>query len=100
MWFAGQARRGPDAGRPKALRPGFHLERGQRVGLFGGSFNPPHSGHAHVARTAMAHLDLDRVLWLEGGRLHLDGPAAEVLDAFSGAMIRAGEADADTDIPG
>jgi len=43
---------------------------------------------------------MDRVLWLEGGRLHLDGPAAEVLDAFSGAMIRAGEADADTDIPG
>ena len=64
MWFAGQARRGPEAGRPKALRTGFHLERGQRVGLFGGSFNPPHSGHAHVARTAMARLDLDRVLWL------------------------------------
>ena len=64
MWFAGQARRGPEAGRPKALRPGFHLEPGQRVGLFGGSFNPAHTGHAHVARTAMARLDLDRVIWL------------------------------------
>jgi biotin transport system ATP-binding protein len=42
---------------------------------------------------------MDRVLWLEGGRLHMDG-GAEVLAAFSGAMIKAGEADADTDIPG
>jgi biotin transport system ATP-binding protein len=43
---------------------------------------------------------MDRVLWLEGGRLHMDGPAAEVLEAFSDEMIRAGGADADTDIPG
>ena len=43
---------------------------------------------------------MDRVLWLEGGQLHLDGPAAEVLAAFSKAMDRAGERDADIDIPG
>ena len=35
-----------------------------RVGLFGGSFNPAHDGHAHVAETALMRLDLDRVLWL------------------------------------
>ncbi len=35
-----------------------------RVGLFGGSFNPAHGGHAHVARTSMARLELDRVWWL------------------------------------
>lgn len=35
-----------------------------RVGLFGGSFNPAHEGHAHVAETAMARLRLDRVIWL------------------------------------
>lgn len=35
-----------------------------RVGLFGGSFNPAHEGHAHVAQTAMARLGLDRVIWL------------------------------------
>ena len=34
------------------------------VGLFGGSFNPPHPGHALVARTALARLGLDRVIWL------------------------------------
>jgi len=35
-----------------------------RVGLFGGSFNPAHEGHAHVAETALRRLDLDRVIWL------------------------------------
>jgi nicotinate-nucleotide adenylyltransferase len=35
-----------------------------RVGLYGGSFNPVHEGHAHVAETAMGRLGLDRVIWL------------------------------------
>jgi nicotinate-nucleotide adenylyltransferase len=34
------------------------------VGLYGGSFNPAHPGHAHVARTALRRLGLDRVIWL------------------------------------
>jgi nicotinate-nucleotide adenylyltransferase len=35
-----------------------------RVGLFGGSFNPAHEGHAHVAETALRRLELDKVIWL------------------------------------
>lgn len=35
-----------------------------RVGLYGGSFNPAHDGHAHVAETALKRLALDRVIWL------------------------------------
>jgi nicotinate-nucleotide adenylyltransferase len=35
-----------------------------RVGLYGGSFNPAHEGHAHVAETAKRRLNLDRVIWL------------------------------------
>ncbi len=38
--------------------------RGQRIGLFGGSFNPPHKGHRHVALTALRRLSLDAVWWL------------------------------------
>ncbi len=37
---------------------------GQKIGLFGGSFNPPHSGHRHVALTALKRLQLDAVWWL------------------------------------
>ena len=50
--------------RPGALRDGLSLAPGQRVGLFGGSFNPAHDGHAHVAETALRRLGLDRVIWL------------------------------------
>jgi len=34
------------------------------VGLFGGSFDPAHEGHAHVAETALKRLGLDKVWWL------------------------------------
>ncbi len=37
---------------------------GARIGLFGGSFDPPHQGHLHVARTAKRSLGLDQVWWL------------------------------------
>jgi nicotinate-nucleotide adenylyltransferase len=37
---------------------------GMRIGLFGGSFDPPHEGHMHVARVALRRLALHRVWWL------------------------------------
>jgi nicotinate-nucleotide adenylyltransferase len=37
---------------------------GMKVGLFGGSFDPAHEGHAHVAETALKRLKLDKVWWL------------------------------------
>jgi len=46
------------------LRGRFFLADGMKVGLFGGSFNPAHDGHAHVAETARKRLGLDRVIWL------------------------------------
>lgn len=63
FFHAGPAPRafGPRRG---GLRDGLDLAPGMAVGLFGGSFNPAHDGHAHVAETAMRRLGLDRVVWL------------------------------------
>jgi nicotinate-nucleotide adenylyltransferase len=37
---------------------------GQRVGLFGGTFDPPHEAHLAASLLAMKRLALDRVWWL------------------------------------
>lgn len=34
----------------------------QRIGVFGGTFDPPHRGHSAVARAARQHLGLDQVV--------------------------------------
>ena len=38
-------------------------ERHERVGLFGGTFDPPHVGHLILASEAKSQLGLTRVLW-------------------------------------
>lgn len=50
---------------------------GQTIGLFGGSFDPPHAGHVHVSREALKRFGLDRVWWLvsPGNPLKATGPA-------------------------
>ena len=37
---------------------------GMRVGLFGGTFDPPHDAHLGACLSALKRLDLDRVWWL------------------------------------
>ncbi|WP_125255162.1 nicotinate-nucleotide adenylyltransferase [Brevundimonas fluminis] len=73
--------------RPGALRDGLHLEPGMRVGLFGGSFNPAHDGHAHVAETALTRLGLDRVIWLVSPQNPLKDPkqSASLADRMASA---------------
>lgn len=40
---------------------------GRRVGVFGGTFDPPHLGHSIVAAEVMEALELDRLLWVPAG---------------------------------
>ncbi|MGH6813018.1 MAG: nicotinate-nucleotide adenylyltransferase [Methylocella sp.] len=47
---------------PSAKTPPF--VPGLRVGLFGGSFNPPHEGHREASLLALRRLQLHRVWWL------------------------------------
>ena len=35
-----------------------------RVGIFGGSFNPPHAAHLIVAEVVREQFDLDQILWV------------------------------------
>ena len=35
-----------------------------RIGLFGGSFDPVHTGHVQLARAALAELHLDRIIFI------------------------------------
>lgn len=54
-----------------------HAPRGARIGLFGGSFDPAHSGHVHVSHHALTRLKLDQLWWLvsPGNPLKPHGPA-------------------------
>ena len=38
--------------------------KNRRIGLLGGSFNPPHEGHVHISMAALNGLFLDYVWWL------------------------------------
>lgn len=44
-------------------RPGRN-KRGFKIGILGGSFNPPHEGHVHISRLALKLLGLRQVWWL------------------------------------
>ncbi len=46
------------------LRHEAALRRNQSIGLYGGSFNPAHEGHLHVALEALKRLDLDEIWFL------------------------------------
>jgi nicotinate-nucleotide adenylyltransferase len=35
-----------------------------RVGILGGSFNPPHEGHKYISEQAIKRLNLDYIVWL------------------------------------
>lgn len=50
---------------------------GMRIGILGGSFDPPHAGHVHITKVARRRFGLDRVWWLvsPGNPLKPHGPA-------------------------
>lgn len=69
-----------------------HAGKGMQVGLFGGSFNPPHEGHMLVAETALRRLALDQLWWIvtPGNPLKSAGELAALADrvALSARLAR------------
>lgn len=54
-----------------------------RLGVFGGTFDPPHIGHLIVAQDALVELDLDRVVFVPAGQ-----PPHKRNEAITAAGIR------------
>ena len=52
------SRSGHLAAKPPLATPG------QRIGLLGGSFNPPHAAHLLISEIALKRMALDRIWWL------------------------------------
>jgi nicotinate-nucleotide adenylyltransferase len=60
----------------------------QRIGLFGGSFDPVHSGHLHAARAALDAFDLDRVVFVPAARAPHKPGLPHTSDEHRLAMLR------------
>lgn len=39
-----------------------------RIGVFGGTFDPVHNGHLHIAESVREALNLDHIIWVPAGR--------------------------------
>ncbi len=59
--------------------------RGQKIGLLGGSFDPAHSGHLHVAETAIDLLGLDFVWWMVSPQNPLKKTSSQLQDRLDSA---------------
>ncbi len=67
---------------------------GLRIGLFGGTFDPPHVGHVAVATDVADALGLERVLWIPAGEPP-HKPARSVSDAHVRLAMARGAAEGD-----
>jgi nicotinate-nucleotide adenylyltransferase len=63
---AKRAVNGADAAPDRALKASSAIPR--RVGVFGGTFDPPHAGHVSVATDVADALGLDELVWIPAFR--------------------------------
>jgi nicotinate-nucleotide adenylyltransferase len=60
---------------------------GMRIGLLGGSFDPPHEGHRRVSLVALKTLRLDQIWWLVSPRnpLKPNAPSEDLVERIRNA---------------
>jgi nicotinate-nucleotide adenylyltransferase len=64
----------------------------ERIGVFGGTFDPPHVGHVSVARDVADALELDRLLWIPARHSPLKPDAPATPDHVRVRMVQAAAA--------
>ena len=81
MWFEETAKLGPNRMRGNLPLILPHT----RIGLLGGSFDPPHQGHVQVSLSALKQLNLHHMIWLVSPqnplKQHKPAPVSERLKA-------------------
>ena len=63
-----------------------------RIGIMGGTFNPPHMGHINAAKTALSGIPLDKVIFIPTGvppHKELAESSASTKDRFEMAKLAA-----------
>ena len=74
------------------------VENWKRVGVLGGTFDPVHAGHLHIADAVRSALNLDRVLWVPAGRPPHKTDQIVSSDKDRLAMLDLALAGSDTDV--
>ena len=64
------------------------MKTSRRIGVFGGSFDPPHLAHLALARVARDTLMLDELLWLPAGQPWQKGGHTRASGVQRAAMLR------------
>jgi nicotinate-nucleotide adenylyltransferase len=59
-----------------------------RIGIFGGTFDPPHSGHLALARAAIDQLQLDELIFLPANKNPLKKSASQTPAKHRLAMVQ------------
>lgn len=60
----------------------------KQIGLFGGTFNPPHIGHLIIAQEALKQLKLDEVWWMPASNPPHKKKVEDVLDEHRIEMVK------------
>jgi nicotinate-nucleotide adenylyltransferase len=78
---------------PSAAQALPFFAQGMRVGLLGGSFNPPHAAHRAISLFAIKRLNLDRVWWLvtPGNPLKTNGALRDLAERAAAAREMAND---------
>jgi nicotinate-nucleotide adenylyltransferase len=63
-WACGHIQKSAAFGERESLMRLPLSRPGMKIGLFGGSFNPPHQAHRDVSLLGLKRLGLDRIWWL------------------------------------